>query len=215
MVALDLPGFGGSDDPPRPAARGVSRALRRWRSWTGSGIARASLVGNSLGGAVAIVVAAQQPERVDRLVLIDSAGYNFAAGDRPWLLRAGGLGPLRPPARAPARAAAPGARSGCARSSTTTGWSRRSSVDEYVAPLMRPGRDAPPLQALLTASGDGLRLPGADRRGCARRPWSSGAATTRWIPVEHADRFVAAIPGSRKVVLEGCGHMPQEERRRR
>ena len=33
-----------------------------------------------------------------------------------------------------------------------------------------------------------------------------------WVPLEHADRFVAAIPGARKAVIEGCGHMPQEER---
>jgi pimeloyl-ACP methyl ester carboxylesterase len=37
-------------------------------------------------------------------------------------------------------------------------------------------------------------------------------AQDAWIPAAHADRFVAAIPGAKKVVLEGCGHMPQEER---
>jgi pimeloyl-ACP methyl ester carboxylesterase len=30
--------------------------------------------------------------------------------------------------------------------------------------------------------------------------------------VAQADLFLAAIPGARKVVLEGCGHLPQEER---
>ena len=34
----------------------------------------------------------------------------------------------------------------------------------------------------------------------------------RWVPLADADRFAAAIPGSRKVVLEECGHVPQEER---
>ena len=32
-----------------------------------------------------------------------------------------------------------------------------------------------------------------------------------WIPPAHADRFVAAIRGARKVVLPGVGHTPQEE----
>ena len=32
------------------------------------------------------------------------------------------------------------------------------------------------------------------------------------LPVALADSFVAAIPGARKVVIEGCGHLPQEER---
>jgi len=39
--------------------------------------------------------------------------------------------------------------------------------------------------------------------------WGRG---DRWIPVGDADRFAAAIPGSRRVVLENCGHVPQEER---
>jgi len=34
----------------------------------------------------------------------------------------------------------------------------------------------------------------------------------RWIPIAHADRFVAAIPCARKVVIPACGHVPQEEK---
>jgi pimeloyl-ACP methyl ester carboxylesterase len=34
----------------------------------------------------------------------------------------------------------------------------------------------------------------------------------RWVPVADADRFASAIPAARKVVLEECGHLPQEER---
>jgi pimeloyl-ACP methyl ester carboxylesterase len=33
-----------------------------------------------------------------------------------------------------------------------------------------------------------------------------------WIPLAHADRFVGAIAGARKVVIDGCGHVPQEEK---
>lgn len=51
------------------------------------GIARASLCGLSLGGATAMWVAANAPERVDRLVL---ACTSARFGDRaPWLVRAG------------------------------------------------------------------------------------------------------------------------------
>jgi pimeloyl-ACP methyl ester carboxylesterase len=34
------------------------------------------------------------------------------------------------------------------------------------------------------------------------------------VPLRDADRFVQAIPGARKAVIEGCGHLPQEERPR-
>jgi pimeloyl-ACP methyl ester carboxylesterase len=33
----------------------------------------------------------------------------------------------------------------------------------------------------------------------------------RWIPVEDAQRFATALPDVRAVVLERCGHVPQEE----
>ena len=38
-----------------------------------------------------------------------------------------------------------------------------------------------------------------------------GAQDT-WIPVRDADRFARDIPGARKVVLDHCGHVPQEEK---
>jgi pimeloyl-ACP methyl ester carboxylesterase len=41
------------------------------------GIARAHLVGNSFGGALALALAALQPNRVDRLVLMGSVGVKF------------------------------------------------------------------------------------------------------------------------------------------
>jgi pimeloyl-ACP methyl ester carboxylesterase len=61
------------------------------------------------------------------------------------------------------------------------------------------------------ASGDDLGLPGlvAQVRAPTLVLWGREDA---WVPVAQADRFVAAIPGARKVVIERCGHMPQEER---
>src|SRR5258708_16471450 len=40
------------------------------------GITKASLVGNSLGGWTALAFTLAHPEKVDRLVLVDSAGYS-------------------------------------------------------------------------------------------------------------------------------------------
>jgi pimeloyl-ACP methyl ester carboxylesterase len=65
-------------------------------------------------------------------------------------------------------------------------------------------------QALL-ASGDDMGVPALVTR--VRVPtlviWGREDA---WVPVTQADRFLAAIPGSRKVVIDACGHLPQEER---
>lgn len=82
VCALDFPGFGLSETP----AAGFSRP------WTvhfmkhfmdNLGIDRADLIGHSMGAVIAISLAAQYPECVNRLVLVD----------------AGGLGKFSPPVR--------------------------------------------------------------------------------------------------------------------
>jgi len=206
VVALDLPNFGGSaihpDLPPAAYPRLVTGLMNRL------GLDRASLVGNSLGGGTAVLVAAHHPERVDHLVLIDSVGYNLAAKDRPFLLRATGWKPVSRVVEAlPVR-----------RAVVTLALRQvfhddrlvtAERIDEYVAPLLRPGAVA--AAQILLASGDDMGLPGIVAR--VRAPtlviWGR---QDRWVPVEQADRFLATIPGSRKVVIEGCGHLPQEER---
>jgi len=72
-IALDLPGFGASDPPPVPwGTEAYATHLRAFLEQLG--IARASFIGHSHGGRVAIVLAATHPALVDRLVLVDSAG---------------------------------------------------------------------------------------------------------------------------------------------
>ena len=73
VFALDLPGFGESELPPR--AWGVEDYQRYLAAFLDSlGLGRVALVGHSNGGRVAIRMAATEPQRVSRLVLIDSAG---------------------------------------------------------------------------------------------------------------------------------------------
>ena len=68
--AIDLPGFGSSSKPLRAPydAAWFSRAVRRFMD--AKDIERAHLVGNSLGGRVAIEVGLQAPERVQSLSLL-------------------------------------------------------------------------------------------------------------------------------------------------
>jgi pimeloyl-ACP methyl ester carboxylesterase len=73
VVAFDFPGHGGSDMPPTTwtvdAFVGLTLDLM-----AELGIGRASILGHSFGGRVAIKLAASHPEAVDRLVLVDAAG---------------------------------------------------------------------------------------------------------------------------------------------
>jgi pimeloyl-ACP methyl ester carboxylesterase len=75
LCALDLVGAGDSDkavtDYSVPA---LADFLAHFLDTLGPEWQRASLVGHSLGGAVALALAERHPERVERLVLVDSAG---------------------------------------------------------------------------------------------------------------------------------------------
>jgi len=68
--AIDLPGFGSSSKPLRAPydAAWFARAVRRFMD--AQGIERAHIVGNSLGGRVAIEVGLQSPTRVQSLSLL-------------------------------------------------------------------------------------------------------------------------------------------------
>jgi len=77
VVAPDLVGFGFTERP-----EGVEYSMQRWVDQAVGvldelGIDRASLVGNSFGGALALSLAARHPDRVDRLVLMGSVGVPF------------------------------------------------------------------------------------------------------------------------------------------
>lgn len=73
VYALDLPGFGRSAAPS--SAWGVGDYCRLVsRFLDANGLAEVSVIGHSFGGRVAIKLAAEQPSRVAKLVLVDSAG---------------------------------------------------------------------------------------------------------------------------------------------
>src|SRR2546423_15613509 len=87
VVAPDLPGHGGSTNP------GGDYSLGAHASWVRDlmialDIPRATLVGHSLGGGVAMQTAYQFPERSERLVLVGSGGLGKEVA---LLLRALGL----------------------------------------------------------------------------------------------------------------------------
>jgi pimeloyl-ACP methyl ester carboxylesterase len=73
VFAPDLPGFGGSAAPPQDW--GIAHYVQfLGRLLDVLELERASLVGISLGGAIALGFALRSPERVVRLVLVDSHG---------------------------------------------------------------------------------------------------------------------------------------------
>lgn len=75
ICALDLVGAGSSDKPDRDySVTALADFLLQFLDALGPDWQRVHIVGHSLGGAIALDVANRYPQRVQRLVLIDSAG---------------------------------------------------------------------------------------------------------------------------------------------
>jgi len=73
VYVLDLPGFGRSDMPPHTWGT-FDYASFISKFFTKLGITKAHIIGHSFGGRIAIVLAANFSEVVDRLILVNSAG---------------------------------------------------------------------------------------------------------------------------------------------
>lgn len=81
VYAPDMVGFGYSDRPDD-----VEFGLQTWADQTvgfikAMGIEKAHLVGNSFGGSIALRIATQHPELVDKIVLMGSMGVSFDITD--------------------------------------------------------------------------------------------------------------------------------------
>jgi pimeloyl-ACP methyl ester carboxylesterase len=72
VYTLDLPGFGYSDKPAGYASARQEAAFVE-RFLASLGVERATVIGHSMGGAVALWLAAEHPDRVERLVLVNAA----------------------------------------------------------------------------------------------------------------------------------------------
>ena len=75
ICALDLAGAGSSDKPTMDySVPSLADFLACFLDTLGSGWQRVSIVGHSLGGTVALAFAEHYPQRIEQLVLVDSAG---------------------------------------------------------------------------------------------------------------------------------------------
>ena len=84
MIVPDLPGSGHSLPPPdKYTIAGFAAAL--WKLMDHLGITTTNIVGFSLGGAVALEMAAQRPSRVPRIGLINSLASYRPLDARKWL----------------------------------------------------------------------------------------------------------------------------------
>src|SRR3954454_23785251 len=212
VIALDLPGFGESGKPLRAPYDARFFAESVIELLDALGIERAHVIGNSLGGRVALEIGLRAPERVDRLVLL--APSMAWRRKRPWapLLRAvrPELGAIQPTPRAAVEQIVdrmvPGARDGWA----------AAGVDEFMrAYLTRRGRAA----FYSAARQIYLEEPEGDDGFWPRLKTLSVPALFVWgrndrlVPIGFPRHVTDALPAAEHLELD-CGHVPQLERPR-
>lgn len=158
------------------------------------GIERCHVVGHSTGGAIAQVLAADHPERIDRLVLSATWCALTAPFAALFRLRRRVLVELGADAAATL--------------GTLFGWS-----DDWLAahPELLEAPGDPTASAELLARIDAiLAFDRAGRLGDIRAPTLVVCcADDRMVPVSHSRRIAAGIPGAVLRELPGGGHFPQ------
>lgn len=212
VFAPDWPGYGGSDPPDGPpSVEYYVGVLRRFLD--ALDLDRVRLVGVSMGGGAALGFALRHPERVERLVAVDSYGL----GSR---IPGGPLGPIvaRLPLVNELTFAA------MARSRWVTVQTLRAIVapsnlsaglvDDVLTELRRP-RAAEAWTAFQRneVGFGGLRTDYTRRLPDLRTPtlFVHGAADPL-VPVGWSVRAGALAPNARVEVLRDCGHWPPREK---
>jgi pimeloyl-ACP methyl ester carboxylesterase len=212
VIAPDFPGHGASAPGGGDYSLGSLAAVLRDLLLT-VGHERATLVGHSLGGGVAMQFSYQFPEMVERLVLVSSGGLG---PDVSPILRAAAL----PGADLFISAtAAAGSRAGglLGRGMSALGVRPTADVAEVArgyASLADADRRKAFLATLRAVVGtEGQRIAALDRLYLAEGLpvlilWGDRDPI---IPVAHAEAAHLALPHSRLEVLDGVGHVPQLE----
>jgi pimeloyl-ACP methyl ester carboxylesterase len=203
VIRFDLPGFGLTGPDPTgdySDERGLAVLAALMDRL---GVARATLIGNSIGGKIAWKFAVAYPGRVDRLVLISPDGFaspGFEYGRKasvPTMLRA--LPYVLPTAML--------------RMSLVPAYGDAKALTDAVVTRYRDMMLAPGVRAAMVARMEQVMM--RDPVPLLRRIqtptlllWGDKDAM---IPFGNSAAYLKALPHARLVALPGLGHVPQEE----
>ena len=210
VYAFDLVGFGRTDKTP--LVKDIYQLVQFISDFMDvKKIAKASLIGNSLGGGLVLLVALQFPQKVEKLVLVDNAGMgrdviaDFKICSVPFL----GEMLIKPSLQG-----------------TENLWHKIVYDPALVTPelvKMCYGLGSLPgaMKSLLSVLRSGINFFGQRTRLTKQllKDLSKITAPTlifwgrqdRIIPVKHATVAAAKLPNAKLIVFDQCGHMPMFE----
>lgn len=206
IIRIDLPGFGltgpfAGGDYSIPSYVRFVRALLDQQ-----GITRCVLAGNSFGGNLAWAVATAFPDRVERLILVDSGGYPLIARSIPIGFRIARMPVLSQLGRfiLPRRLIESSVRNVYGDPDKVT----PELIDRYYELTLRQGNRVAVTARLRQSPAGNL----SERITTVKQPtlilWGE---KDRLIPPELGERFHHDIAGSQLVMFPALGHVPHEE----
>lgn len=192
VIALDLPGYGKSDRPKADySVEYQAGAVKEFIE--ALGVDKVTLAGNSLGGWIAALVALDSPDKVSRLVLVDSAGLRREAARTDV--------PLNPATREEEKAlllALFADKAKVTESLLNEQWDYRKDVRSTVQATIESFKTKAPF---LDSRLRDIKVP-------TLIIWGKQDLL---VPLDIADRFARGIRGSKLIVIDNAGHLPQVE----
>ncbi len=206
VYAIDLIGFGFSSRVSEPcySLRYFARAVREFME--AQGLARASLVGHSLGGAVALEFAYDYPAQTDRLVLL-APGIYLVKYVKP--IHYAARFPYLPRTVVSLVVCNPRAH----RVSLRNALGGAGRIDEETLSFrVRATRVQGTLDALLAMAtsphASDLQVKLEDIQAPTLVIWGDQDLV---VPLRHGKRLVRELSHAELIILEGAGHLPNEQ----
>lgn len=205
VISLDLPGHGLTGPDPISRYDWISMAKIVNQLTQKLGTDTFSIAGNSMGGAIAWNYTLLYPEKIENLILLDSAGYPRDEG-RPALIKAFGLPVIgHIMTKISSRLAV--------RKSIEDVYGDKSKVSPELVTLyqdlgLRKGNREAARQRLSAIPNEVLyqKIPSIDVPTLIL--WGD---LDRWILPKYAEKFATDIQNSQLKIYKGLGHIPMEE----
>lgn len=206
IIRLDLPCFGLSDQMKGKRINKDSFPDFLESFCQALGLKQVFLAGNSLGGYFSYQFAAKYPQRVKKLILLDSVGFHFVP---PIALIAWGTpfaSKIAEKLRIPRRLMALLIRQVFAKAERADD----AMIDRYLAMINRESNRLAGTKILHFVRNN----LGFDTKALKQLKmpvlvmWGQ---QDRWIPLRHVKSFCKNIDDSRSIVYADCGHLPMDE----
>ncbi len=211
VITLDLPGFGLTGAPADLEIFDETYLVAMFGKFADYlELEKFSIAGNSMGGYVAARYAAENPGRVEKLILLDPMGY---PQEKPWVFTLG----TKPGLKTLSRFVQPPflVTMNLEQVYGDTGRLSKANHERYIHLSQRPGAKAAYIKAMHFLAHDQVdegapppSMPFASIRAPTLLLWGE---EDQWVPITLAERWKADVGRLQFISYPGVGHVPMEE----